>query len=165
VRVSRSDSTRSSQGLLYACHPSNLKFVMIDPKKIELAQYNRIVDHFIAMPEESDDPIITDFQQALGVLKSCEKEMESRYDLLAGASVRGIRDYNRKLAEGKLNRGRRTSAPPVHRRHRRRAGGSHDDGRQGDRGTDRAPRPDGARRRHPPHLGDAASFRRRHHGS
>jgi DNA segregation ATPase FtsK/SpoIIIE, S-DNA-T family len=90
-------------GLLYACHPSNLKFVMIDPKKIELAQYNRIVDHFIAMPEESDDPIITDFQQALGVLKSCEKEMESRYDLLAGASVRGIRDYNRKLAEGKLN--------------------------------------------------------------
>jgi DNA segregation ATPase FtsK/SpoIIIE, S-DNA-T family len=90
-------------GLLYACHPANLKFVMIDPKKIELALYSTIVDHFIAMPEESQDPIITDFTQALGVLKSCEKEMEARYDLLAGASVRGIRDYNRKLAEGKLN--------------------------------------------------------------
>ncbi|ARA91735.1 DNA translocase FtsK [Rhodothermaceae bacterium RA] len=89
-------------GLLYACHPANLKFVMIDPKKIELQQYARIVDHFGAMPEAYDDPIITDVQLALGVLKSCEKEMEERYDLLAKAGVRGIKDYNKKLAEGKL---------------------------------------------------------------
>lgn len=90
-------------GLLYSCHPANLKFVMIDPKKIELQQYAQIFEHFVAMPEEADDPIITDFSQALGVLKSCEKEMEQRYDLLAAASVRSIRDYNKKLADGKLN--------------------------------------------------------------
>ncbi len=90
-------------GLLYSCHPANLKFVMIDPKKIELQQYAQIFEHFVAMPEEAPDPIITDFSQALGVLKSCEKEMEHRYDLLAAASVRSIKDYNKKLAEGKLS--------------------------------------------------------------
>ena len=89
-------------GLLYACHPANLKFVMIDPKKIELQQYASILDHFVAMPEGSQEPIITDFNMALGVLKSCEKEMERRYDLLAAAGVRGIKDYNRKLQEGAL---------------------------------------------------------------
>ena len=87
-------------GLLYACHPANLKFVMIDPKKIELQQYGSIMNHFVAMPEGSEEPIITDFNMALGVLKSCEKEMERRYDLLAAAGVRGIKDYNRKLQEG-----------------------------------------------------------------
>ena len=89
-------------GLLYRCHPANLKFVMIDPKKIELQQYRLVADHFIAMPPDADDPIITDFTQAMGVLKSCEKEMERRYDLLAGASVRGLKDYNKKFAAGKL---------------------------------------------------------------
>ncbi len=89
-------------GLLYACHPSNLKFVMIDPKKIELQQYARISDHYIAMPPIADDPIITDFNQALGVLKSCEKEMERRYDLLSRATVRGIKDYNKKVQAGRL---------------------------------------------------------------
>ncbi len=89
-------------GLLYACHPSNLKMVMIDPKKIELQQYARILDHFLAVPPDSDDPIITDFSQALGVLKSCEKEMERRYDLLSKATVRGVKDYNKKLREGQL---------------------------------------------------------------
>lgn len=90
-------------GLLYACHPANLKFVMIDPKKIELQQYTQMVDHYLAMPADGVDPIITDFTEALGVLKSCEKEMEKRYDILAKASVRGIKDYNRKLQEGKLS--------------------------------------------------------------
>ena len=90
-------------GLLYACHPANLKFVMIDPKKIELQQFTAIVDHYIAMPEDGVDPIITDFNEALGVLKSCEKEMERRYDMLAKASVRGIKDYNRKLQDGKIS--------------------------------------------------------------
>lgn len=92
-------------GLLYRCHPANLKFVMIDPKKIELQQYGHISDHFIAMPPDADDPIITDFTQAMGVLKSCEKEMERRYDLLAGASVRGLKDYNKKFAAGQLPEG------------------------------------------------------------
>ena len=89
-------------GLLYRCHPANLKFVMIDPKKIELQQYSRIADHFVAMPPDADDPIITDFTQAMGVLKSCEKEMERRYDLLAAASVRGLKDYNKKFDAGQL---------------------------------------------------------------
>ncbi|MGI9174073.1 MAG: DNA translocase FtsK 4TM domain-containing protein, partial [Rhodothermales bacterium] len=89
-------------GLLYRCHPANLKFVMIDPKKIELQQYSRIADHFVAMPPDADDPIITDFTQAMGVLKSCEKEMERRYDLLAAASVRGLKDYNKKFDGGNL---------------------------------------------------------------
>ncbi len=90
-------------GLLYACHPANLKFVMIDPKKIELQQYATVVDHFLAMPEDAEEPIITDFTQALAVLKSCEKEMELRYDLLSKAGVRSIKDYNRRLKEGALS--------------------------------------------------------------
>ena len=90
-------------GLLYACHPANLKFVMIDPKKIELQQYNTIADHYVAMPENGKDPIITDFDEALGVLKSCEREMELRYDLLSDARVRGIKEYNKKLKDGELD--------------------------------------------------------------
>ncbi len=90
-------------GLLYACHPANLKFVMIDPKKIELQQYAAIVDHFLALPEGAEEPIITDVSQALGVLKSCEREMELRYDLLSKAGVRSIKDYNRRLKEGLLS--------------------------------------------------------------
>ena len=88
--------------LLYACDPAKLKFVMIDPKKIELPQYKHIADHFVAMPENAKDPIITDFNEALAVLKSCEREMEMRYDLLADAEVRSLREYNRKLEKGSL---------------------------------------------------------------
>lgn len=89
-------------GLVYACHPSNLKFVMIDPKKIELQQYGRIVDHYIAIPEEAEAPIVTDVAQALGVLKSCEREMEFRYTLLQKAMVRSLHDYNLKFRNGDL---------------------------------------------------------------
>ncbi|HHP7238047.1 DNA translocase FtsK 4TM domain-containing protein [Longibacter sp.] len=90
-------------GLLYACHPSNLKFVIIDPKKIELQQYSHLDDHFIARPADLSDAVVTDVDEALGVLKSCEKEMEERYDLLSEASVRGIRAYNRKFKDGALD--------------------------------------------------------------
>lgn len=90
-------------GLLYACHPSNLKFVMIDPKKIELQQYKELIGHFLALPADGEDAIITDFNDALNVLKSCEKEMERRYDILSKASVRSIKDYNKKLRQGRLN--------------------------------------------------------------
>ena len=89
-------------GLMYACHPSKLKFVMIDPKKIELQQYSRVVNHYLAMPEEAEMPIITDVTQAMGTLKSCEKEMERRYDLLSKAMVRGISEYNEKYRKGEL---------------------------------------------------------------
>jgi len=90
-------------GLLYSVPPSLLKFVMIDPKKIELAAYARIASHYVAMPPEADDAIITDVSQALGTLKSCEKEMESRYDLLAKAEVRSIREYNKRFRAGGLD--------------------------------------------------------------
>ena len=89
--------------LLYACHPSNLKFVMIDPKKIELQQYSRIVDHYLALPPESESPIITDVSQALGVLRSCEREMDFRYNLLQKAMVRGLHEYNLKFRNGELS--------------------------------------------------------------
>ncbi|MEM1268505.1 MAG: DNA translocase FtsK, partial [Bacteroidota bacterium] len=88
--------------LLYSCHPSDLKFVMIDPKKIELQQYARIYSQFIAMPETSEDPITTDFNQALYVLRSCLKEMEERYDRLSEAGVRGIKEYNQRVKQGRL---------------------------------------------------------------
>jgi S-DNA-T family DNA segregation ATPase FtsK/SpoIIIE len=90
-------------GLLYACHPSNLKFVMIDPKKIELQQYSRIADHYVAMPDDAADPIITDVAQALSTLRSCEVEMEERYDLLSSAQVRSVKEYNRRLKDGRLD--------------------------------------------------------------
>ena len=89
--------------LLYACHPSNLKFVMIDPKKIELQQYSRIVDHYLAVPPESESAIITDVTQALGVLRSCEREMDFRYNLLQKAMVRGLHEYNLKFRNGELS--------------------------------------------------------------
>lgn len=90
-------------GLLYAKHPADLKFVMVDPKKIELNGYAELLNHFSAMPEDAEDPIITDFTQAAAVLRSCEREMEIRYDLLAEAGVRGIEEYNKKRAAGKLD--------------------------------------------------------------
>ncbi|NBB72498.1 MAG: DNA translocase FtsK, partial [Bacteroidetes bacterium] len=90
-------------GLIYASHPANLKFVVIDPKKIELQQHAALRDHFLAVPEDVDEEVVTDVEQALGVLKSCEKEMENRYDLLSKASVRGIRAYNKKFQQGDLD--------------------------------------------------------------
>jgi S-DNA-T family DNA segregation ATPase FtsK/SpoIIIE len=89
-------------GLLYAKKPADLKFVMIDPKKIELNGYATLLNHFSAMPVDAEDPIITDFSQAAAVLRSCEREMELRYDLLAEAGVRGIVEYNDKFARGAL---------------------------------------------------------------
>ncbi len=90
-------------GLLYAKHPADLKFVMVDPKKIELNGYAELLNHFTAMPVDAEEPIITDFGQAASVLRSCEREMEIRYDLLAEAGVRGIEEYNKRHAEGRLD--------------------------------------------------------------
>ncbi|MEM1117768.1 MAG: DNA translocase FtsK 4TM domain-containing protein [Bacteroidota bacterium] len=98
-------------GLLYAKHPADLKFVMVDPKKIELNGYAELLNHFSAMPEDAEEPIITDFGQAASVLRSCEQEMEIRYDLLADANVRGIEAYNKKHASGAL-----ADLGPEHRR-------------------------------------------------
>lgn len=88
--------------LLYKCHPDNLKFVMIDPKKIELSLYRNIQNHFLAMLPNADEPIITDTSKALETLNSVCKEMDDRYDLLKMAYVRDIKAYNEKFKEGGL---------------------------------------------------------------
>jgi DNA segregation ATPase FtsK/SpoIIIE, S-DNA-T family len=88
--------------LLYKCHPENLKFVLIDPKKIELALYRHLQRHFIATLPDAEEPIITDTGKVMEVLTSVTKEMDDRYDLLKMALVRDIRSYNEKFAEGKL---------------------------------------------------------------
>src|SRR5690606_23878087 len=62
-----------------------------------------LLDHFIAMPEDLEEPITTEFGLAAGVLRTCEREMEHRYDLLAAAGVRGIQEYNAKVAKGSLD--------------------------------------------------------------
>jgi len=90
-------------GLIYACHPMNLRFVVIDPKKIELQQYTPLETQFVAQPEDVDQTVITDLEEASGVLKSVEKEMEERYELLSDANVRGIEGYNDKFKAGALN--------------------------------------------------------------
>lgn len=90
-------------GLIYACHPANLRFVIIDPKKIELQQYTPLETQFVAVPEDIDQTVITDIDEASGVLKSVEREMETRYDLLSDAGVRNITGYNEKFQAGKLD--------------------------------------------------------------
>jgi S-DNA-T family DNA segregation ATPase FtsK/SpoIIIE len=90
-------------GLIYACHPANLRFVIIDPKKIELQQYTQLETQFVAVPEDIDQTVITDIDEASGVLKSVEREMETRYDLLSDANVRNISGYNEKFQAGELD--------------------------------------------------------------
>ena len=87
--------------LLYTKHPSQVKFVMIDPKKIELSLYNKIRNHYLAVSPDLDEDIITNPQNAILALKSVEYEMEKRYDKLAKAGVRNIVDYNKKVKDPK----------------------------------------------------------------
>jgi S-DNA-T family DNA segregation ATPase FtsK/SpoIIIE len=88
--------------LLYKMHPRNLKFVIIDPKKVELTQYNRLEKHFLATSPDLDNTIITDPQEAVIILKALCAEMDLRYDILAHAGQRNLIDYNIKVKEGKL---------------------------------------------------------------
>lgn len=88
--------------LLYRMHPSDLKLVIFDPKKIELAQYARLKHHFLAVSPDANEEIITNPKNAVLVLKGVEYEMEKRYDRLAAAGVRNIADYNEKHAAGRL---------------------------------------------------------------
>jgi S-DNA-T family DNA segregation ATPase FtsK/SpoIIIE len=89
--------------ILYKKHPSQVKFVLIDPKKVELSLYANLESHFLAVLETSDEPIITDTKQVIGVLNSLCKEMDSRYDLLKKAGVRNLTEYNAKFTARKLN--------------------------------------------------------------
>lgn len=88
--------------LLYKLHPSDLKFVMVDPKKIELSLYTKLKKHFLATSTDINESIVTSPSNAVSILKSVELEMEHRYDKLANAGVRNIEAYNQKNEEGKL---------------------------------------------------------------
>lgn len=88
--------------ILYKAHPSDVKFVMIDPKKIELQQYRGLSRHFLATCPDIDEEIITDPANAVIVLKSLEMEMDMRYTKLAKAGVRHVTDYNVKVKSGAL---------------------------------------------------------------
>ena len=87
--------------LLYTKQPSEVKFVMVDPKKIELSFYNKLRKHYLAVSPDLDEEIITNPQNAVLALKSVEYEMERRYDKLAKAGVRNIVDYNKKVKDPK----------------------------------------------------------------
>tara|TARA_R100001143_G_scaffold63607_1_gene73987 strand:+ start:36781 stop:39240 length:2460 start_codon:yes stop_codon:yes gene_type:complete len=89
--------------LLYKCHPDDIKFVLIDPKKIELSLYRHIQNHFLAVIPGSEEPIITDTSAALETLQSVTMEMDDRYDLLKMAMVRDIKSYNEKFDRGDLD--------------------------------------------------------------
>ncbi len=87
--------------LLYTKHPSEVKLIMIDPKKIELSFYNKLRKHYLAVSPDLEEEIITNPQNAVLLLKSVEYEMEKRYDKLAKAGVRNIVDYNNKVKDPK----------------------------------------------------------------
>lgn len=87
--------------LIYAKDPSDVKFVIVDPKKIELSFYRRLNKHYLAVSPDIDEEIITTPQNALIVLKAVEIEMEKRYDKLAKVGVRHLVDYNKKIANPK----------------------------------------------------------------
>ncbi|MRT94834.1 DNA translocase FtsK [Ancylomarina sp. 16SWW S1-10-2] len=89
--------------LLYKKHPSQLKFVLIDPKKVELNIYSTIEKHFLAKLPEEEEAIITDIHKVIATLNSLCVEMDARYDLLKKAHTRNIIEYNRKFVTRKLN--------------------------------------------------------------
>lgn len=88
--------------LLYSKHPSELKFVMVDPKKVELTLFNRIERHYLAKLPDSEDAIITDTKKVVRTLNSLCIEMDQRYDLLKQAECRNIIEYNEKFKERRL---------------------------------------------------------------
>ena len=89
--------------LLYKKHPSQLKLVLIDPKKVELSPYGKIDNHFLAYLPDQLEPIITDTSQVVRTLNSLVIEMEQRYDLLKKAQARNIKEYNEKFVGRRLN--------------------------------------------------------------
>ncbi|MEZ5003654.1 MAG: DNA translocase FtsK [Chitinophagales bacterium] len=89
--------------LLYWCHPSELKFVLVDPKKVELNIYKAIEKHYLAKLPGEDEPIITDTKKVIHTLNALCIEMDERYDLLKNANVRNLSEYNKKFKSRKLN--------------------------------------------------------------
>ncbi|MBB1287228.1 DNA translocase FtsK 4TM domain-containing protein [Flavisolibacter sp. BT320] len=89
--------------LLYKKHPSQLKFVLIDPKKVELSVYRHIENHFLAKLPGEEDAIITDTKKVIHTLNALCIEMDNRYDLLKEAGTRNIKEYNEKFTKRRLN--------------------------------------------------------------
>ena len=90
--------------LLYKKHPAELKIVLVDPKKVEFSVYSSIEKHFLAkVPDEGEEPIITDVTKVIRTLNSLCKEMDTRYDLLKVAQARNIKEYNKKFIDRQLN--------------------------------------------------------------
>ena len=89
--------------LLYKKHPSELKIVLVDPKKVEFSIYNPLINHFLAkVPDEDADPIITDVTKVVRTLNSLCKLMDTRYDLLKEVGARNIKEYNKKFIDRKI---------------------------------------------------------------
>ena len=89
--------------ILYKKHPAQVKFVLVDPKKIELSIYNKIERHYLAKLPESEDAIIIDNDKVINTLNSLCMEMDNRYELLKDAMTRNIKEYNTKFISRKLN--------------------------------------------------------------
>ena len=89
--------------LLYKKHPSQLKFVMVDPKKVELSLFSTIEKHFLAKLPGEEDAIITDTRKVVATLNALCIEMDTRYELLKNAQVQNIKEYNAKFMKKKLN--------------------------------------------------------------
>jgi S-DNA-T family DNA segregation ATPase FtsK/SpoIIIE len=89
--------------LLYKKHPSQLKFVFIDPKKVELNIYSVLEKHYLAKLPDAEEPVITDIQKVKNTLNSINVEMDARYDLLKAAQARNIKEYNKKFISRRLN--------------------------------------------------------------
>lgn len=89
--------------LLYKKHPAEVKFVLVDPKKVELTLFNKIERHYLAKLPDTEDAIITDNAKVVATLNSLCVEMDNRYSLLKDAMVRNIKEYNEKFKSRKLN--------------------------------------------------------------
>ena len=89
--------------LLYKKHPAEIKFVLVDPKKVELSLFTKIERHFLAKLPDSDDAIITETRKVVRTLNSLTIEMDQRYDLLKDAQVKNIKEYNTKFIARRLN--------------------------------------------------------------
>jgi S-DNA-T family DNA segregation ATPase FtsK/SpoIIIE len=89
--------------LLYKKHPAQIKFVLVDPKKVELTLFSKIERHFLAKLPDSEEAIITDTRKVVRTLNSLGIEMDNRYELLKDAQVRNVKEYNEKFVARKLN--------------------------------------------------------------
>ena len=89
--------------LLYSKHPAELKFILVDPKKVELSLYRKIERHYLAKLPDAEDAIITDVRKVVRTLNSLCIEMDNRYELMKDAGVRNIKEYNEKFVSRRLN--------------------------------------------------------------